>query len=73
MLYKLKHIRDCISNVYISSSEGVMDVIHLVINRRDGFLINKLLILFIPFIELTNPIQSNIISLSKNNQVLFGR
>ena len=47
----------------IGSSERVVNIILLVVNRRDGFLIDELLILFIPFMELTDPIQSIIMSL----------
>ena len=63
MVYKLKHIRNCISNMNISSSERVVNVVLLVINRRDGFLIDELFVLFIPLMELTDPIQSIIMSL----------
>ncbi len=63
MIYKLKHIRNCISNMNIGSSERVVNIILLIVNRRDGFLIDELLIFFIPFMELTDPIQSIIMSL----------
>ena len=63
MIYKLEHVRNCISDMNIGSSERVVNIILLVVNRRDGFLIDELLILFIPFMELTDPIQSIIMSL----------
>lgn len=47
----------------IGSSERVVNIIFLVVNRRDGFLIDELLIFFILFMELTDPIQSIIMSL----------
>lgn len=63
MIYKLEHVRNCISDMNIDSSERVVNIVLLVVNRRDGFLIDELLILFIPFMELTDPIQSIIMSL----------
>ena len=47
----------------ISSSERVVNVVLLIVNRRDGFLIDELFVLFIPFMELTDPIQSIIMGL----------
>ena len=41
----------------------VMNIILLIVNRRDGFLIDELFVLFIPLVELTDPIQSIIMSL----------
>ena len=41
----------------------VMNIILLIVNRRDGFLIDELLILFIPVMELADPIQPIIMSL----------
>ena len=63
MIYKLKHIRNCISNMNISSSERVVNVVLLIVNRRDGFLIDELFVLFIPLMELADPIQPIIMSL----------
>ena len=63
MIYELEHVRNCISDMNIDSSERVVNIVLLVVNRRDGFLIDELLILFIPFMELTDPIQSIIMSL----------
>ena len=63
MIYKLEHVRNCISDMNIDSSERVVNIVLLLVNRRDGFLIDELLILFIPFMELTDPIQSIIMSL----------
>ena len=47
----------------IRSSERVVNVVFLVVNRRDGFLIDELFVLFIPLMELTDPIQSIIMGL----------
>ena len=63
MIYKLKHIRNGVPYVNIGSPYRVVNIILLIVNRRDGFLIDELLIFFIPFMELTNPIQSIIMSL----------
>ena len=63
MVYKLKHIRNGVPYVNIGSPYRVVNIILLIVNRRDGFLIDELLILFIPFMELTDPIQSIIMSL----------
>ena len=49
--------------MYIGSSQRVVYIILLVVNRRDGFLIDELLILFIPLMELADPIQPIIMSL----------
>ena len=63
MIYKLKHIRNGVPYVNIGSPYRVVNIILLIVNRRDGFLIDELLIFFIPFMELTDPIQSIIMSL----------
>ena len=63
MIYKLKHIRNGVPDMNIGSPYRVMNIILLIINRRDGFLIDELFVLFIPLMELTNPIQSIIMSL----------
>ena len=39
----------------IGSSERVVNIILLVVNRRDGFLIDELLILFMPLSYLLDP------------------
>ena len=56
MIYKLKHIRNGVPDMNIGSPYRVMNIILLIINRRDGFLIDELFVLFIPLMELTNPI-----------------
>ena len=63
MIYKLKHIRNGVPYVNIGSPYRVVNIILLIVNRRDGFLIDELLIFFIPFMELTDPKQSIIMSL----------
>ena len=63
MIYKLKHIRNGVPYVNIGSPYRVVNIILLIVNRRDGLLIDELLIFFIPFMELTDPIQSIIMSL----------
>ena len=63
MIYKLKHIRNGVLYVNIGSPYRVVNIIRLIVNRRDGFLIDELLIFLIPFMELTDPIQSIIMSL----------
>ena len=63
MIYKLKHIRNGVPDVNIGSPYRVVNIILLIVNRRDGFLIDELLIFFIPFMELTDPIQPVIMSL----------
>ena len=56
MIYKLKHIRNGVPDMNIGSPYRVMNIILLIVNRRDGFLIDELFVLFIPLMELTNPI-----------------
>ena len=63
MIYKLKHIRNGVPNMNIGSPYRVMNIILLIVNRRDGFLIDELIILFIPLMELADPIQPIIMSL----------
>ena len=63
MIYKLKHIRNGVPDVNIGSLYRVVNIILLIVNRRDGFLIDELLILFIPLMELADPIQPIIMSL----------
>jgi hypothetical protein len=63
MIYKLKHIRNGVPDVNIGSPYRVVNIILLIVNRRDAFLIDELLIFFIPFMELTDPIQSIIMRL----------
>ena len=63
MIYKLKHIRNGVPDMNIGSPYRVMNIILLIVNRRDGFLIDELLILFIPLMELADPIQPIIMSL----------
>ena len=63
MIYKLKHIRNGVPDMNIGSPYRVMNIILLIVNRRDGFLIDELLILFIPLMELADPIQPIVMSL----------
>ena len=63
IIYKLKHIRNGVPDVNIGSPYRVVNIILLIVNRRDGFLIDELLILFIPVMELADPIQPIIMSL----------
>ena len=49
MIYKLKHIRNGVPDMNIGSPYRVMNIIFLIVNRRDGFLFDELLILFILF------------------------
>ena len=63
MIYKLKHIRNGVPYVNIGSPYRVVNIILLIVNRRDGFLIDELIILFIPLMELADPIQPIIMSL----------
>ena len=63
MIYKLKHIRNGVPDMNIGSPYRVMNIILLIVNRRDGFLIDELIILFIPLMELADPIQPIIMSL----------
>ena len=63
MIYKLKHIRNGVPDMNIGSPYRVMNIILLIVNRRDGFLIDELIILFIPLMELADPIQPIIMRL----------
>ena len=63
MIYKLKHIRNGVPDMNIGSPYRVMNIILLIVNRRDSFLIDELIILFIPLMELADPIQPIIMSL----------
>ena len=63
MIYKLKHIRNGVPDMNIGSPYRVMNIILLIVNRRDGFLIDELIILFIPLMELADPIKPIIMSL----------
>ena len=63
MIYKLKHISNGVPDMNIGSPYRVMNIILLIVNRSDGFLIDELLILFIPLMELADPIQPIIMSL----------
>ena len=68
MIYKLKHIRNGVPDMNIGSPYRVMNIILLIVNRRDGFLIDELIILFIPLMELADPIQP--IIMCNRNQLI---
>ena len=46
MIYKLKHIRNGVPDMNIGSPYRVMNIILLIVNRRDGFLIYLLWFVF---------------------------